>query len=240
MQHTLREILVKQWKYPANEGVRLNGIQREEWNDTRFLPTCQVCFYWGRKHHCLAVIVAEVWPLFWLICVYQAKSCDKQKRYRTKYTSFSQLDRKGASMEPNIMGHCAFPGQTHLWTPTVLTQAKQTTVYHTPMAVVQVCCNAQATMKWLMLWLCFAGTERHELTSWKSFPSIFKFFSEAMEAKNSSVKPAPTRRSNRIKYEELWKEEGGEVSSLLALCKESPSPSLDCFLPRAQGRDVYI
>uniref|UniRef100_A0A8D0FQF6 Arb2 domain-containing protein n=1 Tax=Strix occidentalis caurina TaxID=311401 RepID=A0A8D0FQF6_STROC len=31
-----------------------------------------------------------------------------------------------------------------------------------------------------------AGTERHELTSWKSFPSIFKFFSEAVEAKNSS------------------------------------------------------
>ncbi|XP_025899878.1 protein FAM172A [Nothoprocta perdicaria] len=48
-----------------------------------------------------------------------------------------------------------------------------------------------------------AGTERHELTSWKSFPSIFKFFSEAIEAKNSSVKPAPTRRSNRIKYDEF-------------------------------------
>ncbi|XP_068522530.1 cotranscriptional regulator ARB2A isoform X4 [Anas acuta] len=48
-----------------------------------------------------------------------------------------------------------------------------------------------------------AGTERHELTSWKSFPSIFRFFSEALEAKNSSVKPTPTRRSNRIKYEEL-------------------------------------
>ncbi|XP_065518727.1 cotranscriptional regulator ARB2A isoform X2 [Lathamus discolor] len=48
-----------------------------------------------------------------------------------------------------------------------------------------------------------SGTERHELTSWKSFPSIFKFFSEAMDAKNSSVKPAPTRRSNRIRYEEL-------------------------------------
>ncbi|XP_030423262.1 cotranscriptional regulator FAM172A isoform X8 [Gopherus evgoodei] len=48
-----------------------------------------------------------------------------------------------------------------------------------------------------------AGTERHELTSWKSLPSIFKFFSEASEAKNSSVKLAPTRRSNRIKYEEL-------------------------------------
>ncbi|KAM6036193.1 cotranscriptional regulator ARB2A isoform 5-T5 [Theristicus caerulescens] len=48
-----------------------------------------------------------------------------------------------------------------------------------------------------------AGTERHELTSWKSFPSIFKFFSEALEARTSSVKPTPTRRSNRIKYEEL-------------------------------------
>ncbi|NWU93365.1 F172A protein, partial [Upupa epops] len=48
-----------------------------------------------------------------------------------------------------------------------------------------------------------AGTERHELTSWKSFPSIFKFFSDALEAKNSSVKPTPMRRSNRIKYEEL-------------------------------------
>ncbi|KAK0685940.1 F172A regulator, partial [Pygoscelis papua] len=48
-----------------------------------------------------------------------------------------------------------------------------------------------------------AGTSRHELTSWKSFPSIFKFFREAVEAKNSSVKPTPTRRSNRIKYEEL-------------------------------------
>uniref|UniRef100_A0A8B9DJ40 Family with sequence similarity 172 member A n=1 Tax=Anser cygnoides TaxID=8845 RepID=A0A8B9DJ40_ANSCY len=48
-----------------------------------------------------------------------------------------------------------------------------------------------------------AGTERHELTSWKSFPSVFRFFSEALEAKNSSVKPTPMRRSNRIKYEEL-------------------------------------
>jgi len=51
--------------------------------------------------------------------------------------------------------------------------------------------------------LYFPGTERHELTSWKSFPSIFKFFNEAVEAKNSSVKPTPTRRSNRIKYEDL-------------------------------------
>ncbi|RMC17995.1 hypothetical protein DUI87_04871 [Hirundo rustica rustica] len=48
-----------------------------------------------------------------------------------------------------------------------------------------------------------SGTERHELTSWKSFPSIFKFFSEAVKAKNSLVKPTPTRRSNRIKYEEF-------------------------------------
>lgn len=49
----------------------------------------------------------------------------------------------------------------------------------------------------------FAGTDRHELTSWKSFPSIFKFFTEASEAKSSSLKPALTRRSHRIKHEEL-------------------------------------
>uniref|UniRef100_A0A7N9DG51 ARB2 cotranscriptional regulator A n=2 Tax=Macaca TaxID=9539 RepID=A0A7N9DG51_MACFA len=48
-----------------------------------------------------------------------------------------------------------------------------------------------------------AGTDRHELTSWKSFPSIFKFFTEASEAKISSLKPAVTRRSHRIKHEEL-------------------------------------
>ncbi|XP_054842274.1 cotranscriptional regulator FAM172A isoform X2 [Eublepharis macularius] len=48
-----------------------------------------------------------------------------------------------------------------------------------------------------------AGTERHELTSWKSFPSIFRFFGEALEAKRSSGKAAPTRRSQRIRYEEL-------------------------------------
>ncbi|KAM4810656.1 cotranscriptional regulator ARB2A [Rhinophrynus dorsalis] len=48
-----------------------------------------------------------------------------------------------------------------------------------------------------------AGTERHELTSWKSFHSIFKFFNDALEAKNTKIKPAPTRRSNRIKSEDL-------------------------------------
>ncbi|XP_059550097.1 cotranscriptional regulator FAM172A isoform X7 [Myotis daubentonii] len=48
-----------------------------------------------------------------------------------------------------------------------------------------------------------AGTDRHELTSWKSFPSIFKFFAEASEAKSSSLKPALARRSHRIKHEEL-------------------------------------
>ncbi|XP_060091677.1 cotranscriptional regulator FAM172A isoform X4 [Heteronotia binoei] len=48
-----------------------------------------------------------------------------------------------------------------------------------------------------------AGTERHELTSWKSFPSIFRFLGEALEAKQSSGKGVPTRRSQRIRYEEL-------------------------------------
>ncbi|XP_018120162.1 cotranscriptional regulator FAM172A homolog isoform X2 [Xenopus laevis] len=48
-----------------------------------------------------------------------------------------------------------------------------------------------------------AGTERHELTSWKSFHSIFKFFDEALEGKDTKIKPTPTRRSNRIKHEDL-------------------------------------
>ncbi|KAF6124226.1 family with sequence similarity 172 member A [Phyllostomus discolor] len=48
-----------------------------------------------------------------------------------------------------------------------------------------------------------AGTDRHELTSWKSFQSIFKFFAEASEAKTNSLKPALTRRSHRLKHEEL-------------------------------------
>ncbi|XP_040277478.1 cotranscriptional regulator FAM172A [Bufo bufo] len=48
-----------------------------------------------------------------------------------------------------------------------------------------------------------AGTERHELTSWKSFSSIFKFFSDALEAKKTKTPTVPTRRSHRIKSEEL-------------------------------------
>ncbi|XP_075449241.1 cotranscriptional regulator ARB2A isoform X1 [Ascaphus truei] len=48
-----------------------------------------------------------------------------------------------------------------------------------------------------------AGTERHEMTSWKSFHSIFRFFTEALKAKSTKVKPAATRRSNRIKHEEF-------------------------------------
>lgn len=66
--------------------------------------------------------------------------------------------------------------------------------------------NSQQVTEWPLVKLsplCFAGTERHELTPWKSFPSVFKFFNEAIKAKNSLVKPTPTRRSNRIKYEEF-------------------------------------
>ncbi|XP_073443659.1 cotranscriptional regulator ARB2A isoform X1 [Dendrobates tinctorius] len=48
-----------------------------------------------------------------------------------------------------------------------------------------------------------AGTERHELTSWKSFSSIFKFFTDALEAKKTKTPTVPTRRSIRIKSEEL-------------------------------------
>lgn len=52
-----------------------------------------------------------------------------------------------------------------------------------------------------------AGTERHELTSWKSFHSIFKFFAEALEAQeNSDQQPSTTvttRSANRIKHDEI-------------------------------------
>lgn len=51
-----------------------------------------------------------------------------------------------------------------------------------------------------------AGTERHELTSWKSFPSIFRFFSKALETPNAEAKSTPTvttRSSNRIKHEDF-------------------------------------
>lgn len=48
-----------------------------------------------------------------------------------------------------------------------------------------------------------AGTERHELTSWKSFTSIFRFFNEALEGKNTKSKTVSTRRSNRIKSDEF-------------------------------------
>ncbi|XP_048839045.1 cotranscriptional regulator FAM172A homolog isoform X4 [Brienomyrus brachyistius] len=51
-----------------------------------------------------------------------------------------------------------------------------------------------------------AGTERHELTSWRSFHSIFKFFTATLEAQNSDTKPpasVTTRSSNRNKHEEF-------------------------------------
>uniref|UniRef100_A0A8C9T5Z6 ARB2 cotranscriptional regulator A n=1 Tax=Scleropages formosus TaxID=113540 RepID=A0A8C9T5Z6_SCLFO len=51
-----------------------------------------------------------------------------------------------------------------------------------------------------------AGTERHELTSWRSFHSIFKFFANALEAQDCEAKPCTsvtTRSSNRAKHEEF-------------------------------------
>lgn len=47
-----------------------------------------------------------------------------------------------------------------------------------------------------------AGTEKHELTSWKSFHSIFKFFSKDHEDVSSSS-PVTTRSLHRIKHEDL-------------------------------------
>lgn len=53
-----------------------------------------------------------------------------------------------------------------------------------------------------------AGTEKHELTSWKSFNSIFKFFGEALEAEVLEEEEEPantvtTRSSLRIKHDDL-------------------------------------
>ncbi|XP_078421253.1 cotranscriptional regulator ARB2A homolog isoform X2 [Cetorhinus maximus] len=51
-----------------------------------------------------------------------------------------------------------------------------------------------------------AGTERHELTSWKSFHSIFKYFTQALEAQNTEAKSkstVTTRSSYRKKSEDL-------------------------------------
>lgn len=52
-----------------------------------------------------------------------------------------------------------------------------------------------------------AGTERHELTSWRSFHSIFKFFDEALETRQTSDQQphttVTTRSANRIKQDEI-------------------------------------
>ncbi|KAJ8285479.1 hypothetical protein GJAV_G00027260 [Gymnothorax javanicus] len=51
-----------------------------------------------------------------------------------------------------------------------------------------------------------AGTERHELTSWSSFHSIFKFFDDILQAQDTDLSSAATvtrRSSNRIKHDEF-------------------------------------
>lgn len=56
----------------------------------------------------------------------------------------------------------------------------------------------------------FTGTERHELTSWRSFYSIFKFFNkhleQQMEEDKDEEEPSSTvttRSSNRAKHVDL-------------------------------------
>uniref|UniRef100_A0A4W4FY32 Arb2 domain-containing protein n=1 Tax=Electrophorus electricus TaxID=8005 RepID=A0A4W4FY32_ELEEL len=53
-----------------------------------------------------------------------------------------------------------------------------------------------------------AGTERHDLTSWRSFHSIFRFFSKHMEQDEndrevSTATPVSMRSSNRARHEDL-------------------------------------
>ncbi|RXN34098.1 protein FAM172A isoform X1 [Labeo rohita] len=65
------------------------------------------------------------------------------------------------------------------------------------------CCCARTYTTKEIVWA--AGTEKHELTSWKSFHSIFKFFSDALKdhEDESSSSPVTTRSSHRIKNEDL-------------------------------------
>lgn len=55
----------------------------------------------------------------------------------------------------------------------------------------------------LCLCLFHLGTERHELTSWMSFNSIFRFFSEVLELKEDDKAEGPfsavTTRSGSLK-----------------------------------------
>lgn len=59
------------------------------------------------------------------------------------------------------------------------------------------------------VFLSRAGTERHELTSWMSFVSIFRFFSEVLEAKEDeeaeeTSNTVTTRSSSlKIKHQDL-------------------------------------
>ena len=53
------------------------------------------------------------------------------------------------------------------------------------------------------VYLLYVGTERHELTSWMSFDSIFRFFSEVLEAKEDEeaeeTSNTVTTRSSSLK-----------------------------------------
>lgn len=55
----------------------------------------------------------------------------------------------------------------------------------------------------LCLCLFHLGTERHELTSWMSFNSIFRFFNEVLELKEDDKAEGPfsavTTRSGSLK-----------------------------------------
>lgn len=71
-----------------------------------------------------------------------------------------------------------------------------------------VCCShSKPHHGELLLCFCVSGTERHELTSWRSFHSIFKFFEDALETRESSDQQASntvtTRSANRIKHDEM-------------------------------------
>lgn len=86
-------------------------------------------------------------------------------------------------------------------------------------------------------------------TPWTNFLEEFSIYFQVLQrGYKGKEQLGETSPNTALKQDKIWRilKRGEEknppppMSLLLVFCKESPSPSLDCFLPRAQGRDVYI
>lgn len=86
-------------------------------------------------------------------------------------------------------------------------------------------------------------------TPWTNFLEEFSIYFQVLQrGYKGKEQLGETSPNTALEQDKIWRilKRGEEknppppMSLLLVFCKESPSPSLDCFLPRAQGRDVYI